>query len=83
MNGTIMQLEMKKAEYKRKLEEYEIKLIRLMNELSSNSIPYFERIDDIKAVEIEQIGDELLKIQKEALDCKKRLESINRELGCD
>ncbi len=79
-NNLIMQLKIEKAKLEKKLDELNIKLVRLMNELASKSCPYFVQIEDIEAKEIEQIGDELLLTKQEAIDTQEKLKKINKEL---
>lgn len=83
MNNAIMQLKITRTRLEKELEELNIKLIRLLSELQSRTIPYFDNFEDIKAIEIEQIGDELLEVQKAAIKCEKKLKQVERELGCD
>lgn len=82
-NSLIFQLKIKKSKLEKELNEYSIKITRLLNELAGLSCPYFESISDIEAEKIEQIGDELKKVQFEALEVQETLKKISKDLGED
>ncbi len=81
MNEAIMQLKIAKTEQENKFKDLELTLIRRMNELSKLSIPYFNQIENIKAAEIKQIGNEIFELCNEAIECKKKLGQIKEALG--
>lgn len=81
MNNIILQLKIEKSKQEKRLQEFKIKLLRLMNELQNAICPYFDEIDEIKAAEIEQMGDELLLTKIEALEIEKKLKQIKHDLG--
>lgn len=83
MNSLILQLKIEATKQEKKLEDFKIKLLRLMHELQNAICPYFETIDEIRADEIKQIGEELLLTKKEALEVDKKLKRIKAELGED
>lgn len=80
-NNVIMQLRMEKSKHEKKFKELEIKIIRLLGELSTVTIPYFEDVEDIKTEEIKQIADELLVVQQKAVETKKKIKQIQLTLG--
>lgn len=81
MNNLILQLRIEQTKTKKELDELKIKIHRLLNELATLSCPYFEEIEDIKATEIEQIGDELFIVKEKALETQKKLKQLNKDLS--
>lgn len=81
MNNIVMQLKMEKSRFERNLSEVKIKISRLLNELAQLSCPYFSDIKEINAVEIEQIGDELLEVKNKAIEIQDKLDKIKKDLG--
>ena len=74
------QMELSKAE--KELFEYKLKITRLVNELYECASPFYcDNIETIKAMEIEQIGDELLDIKGKALEVQNKIKRIKSELG--
>ncbi len=81
MKSQLMQLRTKESELSKKQREYKIKIVRIFHEISTFCNPYFDNIEEIKALEIEQAADELLVVTKEAIENEKKLKQIKKELG--
>ena len=82
MNPMISNLQIELSKSNKELKELKIKVIRLMNELQSNINPYFgDDFNEINAVEIEQIGDELLECKEKALKLQEKINKIKGDLG--
>lgn len=81
VNPVIMQLKIELSEAQKDFNECEIKIKRLFYELSSLLNPYYKTIEEIKAEEIEQSADELLKIKTEAKAIQAKINDIKTQLG--
>lgn len=81
LNPVVMQLKMELSEAHKNFNECEIKIKRLFYELSSLLNPYYKTIEEIKAEEIEQCADELLKIKTEAKVLLNKINDIKTQLG--
>ena len=80
-NPAIMQLKIELSKAKSDFKEKEIKILRLLNELQNCINPFYENVEDIKAVEIEQIGDELKLTVAQACELQKKISKIEKELN--
>ena len=81
MNPIITNLQIELSKSNKELKELKIKVIRLMNELQSNINPYFgDDFNEINAVEIEQIGDELLECKEKAVKLQQKISKIKGDL---
>lgn len=77
-----MQAKIKLAETQKAYKENKIKLMRIMYELQNNLNPYIgDDIENLKAEEIEQAGDELLQLKNELLEQKQLIKTIKADLG--
>ena len=81
MNEYLMRLKIEKQKKEKDLRELKIKIVRLLNELCRLINPYFSKIDEIRADEIEQSADELLKTCNLAKNAEKSLKNISGDLG--
>lgn len=82
LNPQIMQAKIKLAETQKAYKENKIKLMRIMYELQNNLNPYIgDDIENLKAEEIEQAGDELLQLKNELLEQKQLIKTIKADLG--
>ena len=81
INPVIMQFKIELSEAQKNFNECEIKIKRLFYELSSLINPYYKTFDEIKAEEIEQCADELLKIKNEAKYFQTKINDIKMQLG--
>ena len=82
LNHQIMQAKIKLAELEKDYKENKIKLMRIFHELQNNINPYFgDDIVNIKAEEIEQAGDELLKLRYVMLEQQAVISQIKSDLG--
>ena len=80
-NPLILQLRIKLVECQKDFNEIEIKIKRLFLELANLINPFFKTIDSIKAEEIEQCADELLKTKIEAKKLEDEIKDIKTQLG--
>lgn len=80
-NPVILQLRMNLAENQKDFNECEIKIKRLFWELQNLINPYYKGIDEIKAEEIEQSADELLRTKQKAKKLFDEINSIKSQLG--
>ncbi|MCR5260634.1 MAG: hypothetical protein K6C94_02230 [Candidatus Gastranaerophilales bacterium] len=83
MNNFIMNLKMEHIKAKKEKQEIEIKIKRCFLELNGYITPYFKTAFDIKAEEIEQIGDELLKLKTEFEQVENKIAELKQQLGED
>ena len=81
INNVIMQLRISLEENKQELYEIEIKIKRLIAEMQLTLTPFYKSFEEIKAEEIEQCADELLKAKKEAVQIQSRISDIKNQLG--
>lgn len=81
INPMIMQLKIELSETQKELFEVEVKIKRLFIELQNLVNPYFKSFDDIKAEEIEQCADELLKCKNKAKQMQRKISDIKSQLG--
>lgn len=80
-NSFILHLKMEKEKNLKAEYEIKLKIKRLYCELANYSIPYFKTSKDIKAKEIEQIGNELLSLKTELEEIEQRISEIKEQLG--
>ena len=80
-NLLIMQLKIEKQKNIKAKDETELKIKRCFCELSNYLIPYFKSAKDIKAKEIEQIGDELLTLKNKLAEIEDKIYEIKEQLG--
>lgn len=83
MNSFILNLQMEQAKTRKTKQEIEIKIKRCFCELSSFCNPYYKSAKDIKAEEIEQIGDELLALKNELAKTEEKIYELKEQLGED
>lgn len=81
INPMIMQLKIELSETQKELFEVEVKIKRLFIELQNLVNPYFKSFDDIKAEEIKQCADELLKCKNKAKQMQRKISDIKSQLG--
>lgn len=80
-NSIILQLKIEKQKNINEKKETELKIKRCFCELSNYLIPYFKTSKDIKASEIEQIGDELLTLKNKLAEIEEKIYEIQEQLG--
>jgi len=80
MNPIVANAKLKLAVLKNEEKEASIKLSRLFLEAQSLLCPYFDDIDEVKAEEIEQTGDDILAIVNHLKDLKVKIKQIERDL---
>lgn len=83
MDIHILQLKTELAAAKKEKTEVDIKIKRCFLELNSYSNPYYKTASDIKAAEIEQIGDELLLLQHQLSELEQKIKDLKNSLGED
>lgn len=81
MNNFILNLKMEQVKTRKAKQEIEIKIKRCFYELSSFCNPYYKSAKDIKAEEIKQIGDELLKLKTELSKIELKIDELKEQLG--
>lgn len=80
MNPIDANARLKLSVLKNDYKEAEIKLSRLFYELQCLINPYFSNIDEIKAEEIEQAGDDILGVVSHMRELKKTINKIESDL---
>lgn len=83
MNSFILNLKMELAKAKKDAFELETKIKRCFCELNAYCIPYFKNPREIKAEEIEQIGDELITLKNALIDLREKTADLKEQLGED
>ena len=81
INPIIMQLQVEKATSVKERAELVIKIKRVYLELQQYANPYFKDGKDMKAEEIEQCGDELLKYKQQLIGLDEKISQIKSQLG--
>lgn len=81
MNSYITNLKIELAKSNKMKREIELKIKRCFVELSNYITPYFKFSTDIKADEIEQIGDDLKCLKKEFENIENKIIELTNELG--
>lgn len=81
MNSFITNLKIELAKSNKEKREIEIKIKRCYVELSNYINPFFKNAKDIKADEIEQIGDELKNLKFELENLEDKIRELQNELG--
>ena len=81
MNSFVMNLKMEHIRAKKQKQEVEIKIKRCFCELNSFCNPYFKSAKEIKAEEIEQIGDELLELKFQLVEIEDKISELKIQLG--
>lgn len=81
MNSFILNLKMEHVKARKEKQEIEIKIKRCFCELSSFCNPYYKSAKDIKAEEIEQIGDELLQLKTQLSKIELKIDELQEQLG--
>lgn len=81
MNKFIMNLKMEHIKAKKEKQEIEIRIKRCFLELNNYITPYFKSSFDIKAEQIEQIGDELLELKGELEQVEIKIAELKEQLG--
>lgn len=81
MNNFIMNLKMEHIKAKKEKKELEIKIKRCFLELNGYITPYFKLANEIKAAEIEQIGDELLTLKTKLAETENKIAELKEQLG--
>ena len=72
---------MEHVKARKEKQEIEIKIKRCFCELSSFCNPYYKSAKDIKAEEIEQIGDELLQLKTQLSKIELKIDELQEQLG--
>lgn len=84
MNAAILRLRTELSKSRKEFKEYQIKAVRLINELLEYANPYFgDEVSLIKAEEIEQTGDELVLVKNKLVELDLKIRQITHELGED
>ena len=83
MNSFIMNLKMEHIKTKKEKQELDFKIKRCFIELNNYCKPYYKSAKDIKAEEIEQIGDELLALKNELSKTEEKIYELKEQLGED
>lgn len=81
MDLHILQLKTELAGAKKEKTEVDIKIKRCFLELNSYSNPYYKTSADIKAAEIEQIGDELFRLKNQLFNLEQKISELKSLLG--
>lgn len=81
MNSFITNLKIELAKTNKEKREIEIKIKRCFVELSNYINPFFKSAKDIKADEIEQIGDDLQSLKLVLEKLENRIIELEDELG--
>lgn len=81
MNSFITNLKIELAKANKEKREIEIKIKRCFVELSNYINPFFKSAKDIKADEIEQIGDDLQSLKLVLEKLENRIIELEDELG--
>jgi hypothetical protein len=81
MNSFITNLKIELAKSNKEKREIEIKIKRCFVELSNYINPFFKSAKDIKADEIEQIGDDLQSLKLVLEKLENRIIELEDELG--
>ena len=81
MNPQIMQLKIELSKIQHEFSEQEIKMKRLFWELSTLANPFYKKVEDIKAEEIEQCADDMLKTKKELVKLEAQIRDLKCQLG--
>lgn len=81
MNSFITNLKIELAKTNKEKREIEIKIKRCFVELSNYINPFFKSAKDIKADEIEQIGDDLQSLKLVLEKLENRIIELEYELG--
>ena len=81
INPAIMQLRIELEQTKKEFQENELKLKRLFYELQNLINPFYKSIQEIKAEEIEQSADELLRLKAALLQLQTKINDIKAQLG--
>ena len=80
MNSYITNLRIELAKANKDKREIEIKIKRCFVELSNYINPFFKTAKDIKADEIEQIGDDIKRLKTELTNIEDRISDFKNEL---
>ncbi len=80
MNSYITNLRIELAKANKYKREIEIKIKRCFVELSNYINPFFKTAKDIKADEIEQIGDDIKRLKTELTNIEDRISDFENEL---
>lgn len=81
MNSFITNLKIELAKSNKEKREIEIKIKRCFVELSNYINPFFKSAKDIKADEVEQIGDDLQSLKLVLEKLENRIIELEDELG--
>ena len=81
LNQTIMQLKIELANAEKQKYECEVRVKRCFLQLSTLVNPYYSHPNEINAEEIEQTGDDLLKLKYELIKLTNKIKDIETQLG--
>ena len=81
MNPLIYQMKAELITAEKEKQELELKVSRLLCELQTYSNPFYSDYEQIKAEEIEQLGDELTVIKPRLIELKTKINKLKNELG--